>query len=51
MKIENTISSEELYMAPMCETIVLGTEGMLCDSDESDGDIDPWHFSENPITF
>ena len=51
MKFENTISSEELYLAPICETIVLGTEGMLCDSDKSSGGIDPWDFVDNPITF
>lgn len=47
----NTKSIEEFYLAPSCETIILGSEGMLCDSDGTAGSIDPWHFTDNPITF
>ena len=44
-------SIEELYLAPSCEVLTIGVEGLLCNSDESSGGIDPWHFTDNPITF
>lgn len=47
----NSKSIEELYLAPSCEVLTIGVEGLLCNSDESSGGIDPWHFTDNPITF
>lgn len=45
------INDSELYLTPECTVITMRMEGMLCDSDESDGGIDSWHFSDDPITF
>lgn len=42
---------ETRYLAPACEVLTFATEGLLCDSDEGRGGIDPWRFTENPMTF